>query len=628
VPIVLPTLVTLAVFILPGYAMVSILLYAVPLSLVDRVCIAIGTSLVIIPLLLLFCTTLGVRCGPSSIVVLLILSAGVIIGDIGRRHRIPQALTAFKLPISFEEWLLLLVFLVTLAFRLWAIRGQDFPAWTDGYHHTLISQIIRDTGFIPQSYRPYAPIDRFTYHFGFHSIVAAWAWLTALPTPKSTLIVAQIINSLVVPTLYIFAKTLTGRRDVGLLSAMVAGLVSIMPAYYVNWSRNTQLAGQTILPVALVAFIQILESPNKRWRWSALATLLLAGLFLTHYRVWGFVALFLVAYLVFRLPEVGLGRQSWQRLIWLAGSGFASTLLVMPWAWHIFREFLLPKHIAPAIESAAMTAARIETYRIYFAPAPLSWLLDQIISPFQLLIAFLGTLFGMLSHRRVILTLLTWVGLEFLVATPAWTGLPQRLALFNSFAVAIGLYLVTSIFIALFAIYVIDGLSTRWRSARPVLLLSALALTCVMAARWQPILLDPNQIFVTQADEAAMDWIATHTPADATFAIRPLFQLPASVIGVDGGYWLPYLAGRQVTIPPMVYFADGDDEYVADVFTLSKAISEVQSPAALAELLKERHIAYVYIGAREPDERREVLLASPQFESLYDQGGVTIFRVR
>jgi hypothetical protein len=626
VPIVFSALVTLAIFILPGYAVVSVLL--MPFSLMDRVCIAIGTSLAVIPLLLLFCTTLGVRCGPFSIVVLLILSAGVIIGDIGRRHHAPQLPTAFKLSLSFEELLLLVVFLVTLTFRLWAIRGQDFPAWTDGYHHTLISQIIRDTGFIPQSYRPYAPIDRFTYHFGFHSIVAAWAWLTGLPTPKSTLIVAQIINSLVVPTLYIFAKTLTGRRDVGLLSAMVAGLVSILPAYYVNWSRNTQLAGQTILPVALVSLIQILESPTRRWRWSVLATLLLAGLFLTHYRVWVFVALFLAAYLGFRLPEMGLGRQSWQKLAWLAGSGLAASLLVMPWAWHILREFLLPKHIAPAIESAAMTAARIETYRIYFAPVPLSWLLDQVITPFQLLIAFLGTLFGMLSNRRVILTLLTWVGLEFLVATPAWTGLPQRLAPFNSFAVAIGLYLVTSIFIALFATYVIDGLSTRWRGARPVLLLSGLVLTCVMAARWQPVLLDPNQIFVTQADETAMDWIATHTPADATFAIRPLFQLPASVTGLDGGYWLPYLAGRQVTIPPMVYSADGDSEYVADVFTLSKAISEVESPAALAELLKARHIAYVYIGAREPDKRREVLLTSPEFESLYDQGGVTIFRLR
>jgi uncharacterized membrane protein len=122
--------------------------------------------------------------------------------------------------------------------------------------------------------------------------------------------------------------------------------------------------------------------------------------------------------------------------------------------------------------------------------------------------------------------------------------------------------------------------------------------------------------------------IATHTSTDATFAIRPLFQLPASITGMDGGYWLPYLAGRQVTIPPMVYSVDGDSEYVADVFTLSKTISEVESPAALAELLKARHIAYVYIGAREPGNRREILLVSPRFEAVYDQGGVTIFLLR
>ena len=88
------------------------------------------------------------------------------------------------------------------------------------------------------------------------------------------------------------------------------------------------------------------------------------------------------------------------------------------------------------------------------------------------------------------------------------------------------------------------------------------------------------------------------------------------------------IASRQVTIPAMAGFAGGDDEYKVDVFTLSKAIREVESPEALAELLKVYHISYVYIGAREADNWRKMSLVSPQFEAVYDPGGVTIFRLR
>jgi hypothetical protein len=148
------------------------------------------------------------------------------------------------------------------------VEGVNYPPGGDGYHHTLISQIIHDTGLIPQSYRPYAPLDRFTYHFGFHSLVAAWVWLTQLPVPRSTVLVSQIINALTVPTLYIFTKTLTGRKEAGLFAAMVAGLVTVMPAYYVNWSRNTQLTANVMLPVVLVALTQVLEAQaavRRRW---------------------------------------------------------------------------------------------------------------------------------------------------------------------------------------------------------------------------------------------------------------------------------------------------------------------------------------------------------------------------
>jgi hypothetical protein len=36
----------------------------------------------------------------------------------------------------------------------------------------------------------------------------------------------------------------------------------------------------------------------------------------------------------------------------------------------------------------------------------------------------------------------------------------------------------------------------------------------------------------------------------------------------------------------------------------------------------------VYIGASNPDNRREILLHAPEFEVLYDSEGVAILRLR
>src|SRR6185369_3061155 len=125
------------------------------------------------------------------------------------------------------------------------------------------------------------------YHFGFHVAAAVWSWTTGAPAPDAVLIVGQLVNAMAVLALYPLAVSLAeGSRLAGAVALLVAGLLSPLPAFYINWGRYTQLAGQALLP-AFVFFLDRAWNERDRITPSAVAllSLLLAGLALTHYRV-------------------------------------------------------------------------------------------------------------------------------------------------------------------------------------------------------------------------------------------------------------------------------------------------------------------------------------------------------
>src|SRR5207248_6364055 len=97
-------------------------------------------------------------------------------------------------------------------------------------------------------------------HYGFHALVAAVAWLAGRAAPEDMLTLmpqaGQIATALPVLTLTLFAWRAVGDRWAGLAAGALAGLVSIFPSFYVNWSRNTQGLGLALLPVAWVLLVE------------------------------------------------------------------------------------------------------------------------------------------------------------------------------------------------------------------------------------------------------------------------------------------------------------------------------------------------------------------------------------
>jgi hypothetical protein len=70
-----------------------------------------------------------------------------------------------------------------------------------------------------------------------------------------------------------------------------------------------------------------------------------------------------------------------------------------------------------------------------------------------------------------------------------------------------------------------------------------------------PLVQEKLHISLRPADWVAMRWIEKNVSPKARFAvngIEPYFSR-GWVVGVDAGYWIPLLAHRASTIPPMIY---------------------------------------------------------------------------
>ena len=668
--------------ILPGNALLVLLPPGEEFDLTQRLILSVGLSLVLFPLLLFVSSKVGFRLDRVRAAGLLLLCGGIScwslyrtvrrgqitsVRDLWRTTKLTFHVSRFTGPPRSETFgnskapiaLLAFVFAITLAVRLLMIRGMLYPAWSDSYHHTIISRMIAEGGMIPQSYRPYALVDVFTYHFGFHSTVAFFHWITGMNLPEAVLVIGQILNALATLSIYLLTHYLTKNRWTALASALIAGLISVMPAYYVNWGRYTQLCGQVIFPVAAVLTIKCLgdvrrrsltetaqgsvgrpspnvgrPSPNRDfletvkldYKCLILTTLAAAGLFLTHYRVLLFYGLFVAVYVLceswFARREPRKVRSLWLRSLLLA---FLSFIIISPWLRLMLSEFTIKVQQAPA------HGFQLDTdYNL------ISW--DIITSlglrPALLIMAALGALWGFWRRDKCAILVALWTASLFILANPHLLGLPGA-GLVNNGTVVIALYMPGSILVGFFLCYsgqtlvsALEGRPAfgklkRWSGY-------GLAAVVILVSLWGAgntlQLLTPETFFVTKSDLAAMDWIRANIPKDSRFAINTHFWLSYAAIGTDAGYWIPFLTGRETTLPPMLY-SEGSYSYVDEVNALAKATTALSESDDTLSTLRENGVTHVYIGQRGGGLKSQRLLASPNYEAIYHQDGVWVFEI-
>ncbi len=617
--------VSFLIYVVPGLStLVWLWPRSVSLCIWEQLGIAGGLSIAIFALFFLITDAVGLHLG--SLYAWLIIAIALLLlgwkGFLWRKGRFFAPWCDWmRSDALWPDLAAIIVLGLVVITRLMPIGSVELPMWGDSYQHTMMAQLLVDNGGLFSSWRPYADLQTFTYHFGFHAAVAVLHWVSGLALPQATLWAGQMMNILAILALYPLAIRAGGNRWAGVISMLVAGLLSSMPMFYVNWGRYTQLAGQVVLPAVVCIGWIVLEQPLN-WKLQGLGWITISGLALTHYRVFLFILPFFMSFVILRVIL--------SRKLTIPGNMFilatGSVLLFLPWFVRLFSGKLLQDtlgYVAVLRPSDVAGPAATDPITNLTQYLPLSlWLLLPLI------IAW-----GLWRRERGAALVILWWFLALLEVNSEWLGIRGGGAITN-FALFIAMYIPAGILVGLAVSWAIGSLKRiiSW----PVLCVVGLL---ALWGAWQR--LGDVQIargaLATRPDLRAATWIQHNTPDDARFLVNSFFAYNGTaVVGSDGGWWLPLLAHRQTTLPPLTYTAEQgpfpDYRNWVNALTAELQRQDIDAPD-IQRLLHERGITHVYIGQRQGTVNYagmhtinpEHVLASPHFRLIYHEDRVWIF---
>lgn len=573
----------------------------------------IGLSVAFWPLLLLFVSLVGLRFVPLFLWVVLLgsLMAVVALGKAGLRGRWGA---------SGELWVavaLLGMTLLALFFRLNDVRGVAVPLFGDSLHHTMVTTIIADTGRVPQGYQPFVPVETFTYHFGFHTLAAVLAQLAGAEPARAVLVMGQVLMAASVPLAFLLGRLLFSSAEAGLATALLVGFASVMPGYYVNWGRYTQLAGLTLLPVALAMLVRVF-SPRARGYEVGLSAFCVAGIAVVHYRVLIFYALFGIA-----LAGLHLASRwgNWREVFRAWGRGLVSTgaglALALPWLLNIYVNYFggLVQRLQTVSAEYIASYNSDENFRSYVGLALPAIAALGLVVALVLLVRRWGLRgreepeqeVGALWAPVAALALATWAGL---MVASIWV-VPGAI---GSYTVALTLYLPLALLGGYGLACVAEMAAGRLRLPAWVVPLGILAAAPVLAVAfgtWH--LVDLKWGYVREADLRAFDWVRQETPPGSKFLIASKISYAGrGVTASDSGMWLPLIAGRSVSVPALAAWTERPTE--PEFFTDARRLAMLTQPPGDPEIA--RWIAAGIISA-------PVSLSDPRLLEEMRQAGIT-----
>ncbi len=575
---------------------------------------------------------------------------------------------------------LILIVVITFYLRFVQIGGLALPPWVDPVHHALMVRVAMETGVAPLSLRPYLVVDNLPYHWGYHVMQAAVTQLSGLALPQAMLWTGQVLNGLHAFTVAALAAYFWRKPFAGVVAALVVGLVSIFPAYYLSWGRYTQLTGLLMLPALMMAWHSWLVTPTRRW--AAFTILLLAGLSLVHFRV-------LVLGLAWMLVSTAL---------WMVGPamGMAGAALALTIPWLVV---LATQRLAPAVENPSQLTGGGDYNALNSA---LIWAGQNRL---LVALALIGAFLGLWRRAQAAVALVGWVGCMVLLANPWLLGvvLPAAGAMlllgalrqrrWGLAGVGLGLlavnpalvrwpylWLITNevVIISLFlplALLIGGGVAMVLRpetgDRRPetgnnssvvgavgavgavdirlpaffsqskiqnpkskisITQHSVRILLVVAAAGWgawaNQSVVNPATVLATPADAAAIAWVDANTPANARFLINATDWFPNVSRGTDGGYWLLTLTGRWISTPPALYTYGSPTEIQA-VQGRSRVVQATTPDQLqpLLDLIRQERITHIYLREQSGPLTKAMFINRPGFSVVYERDGVVVVGV-
>jgi hypothetical protein len=637
--------ISLFLFVIPGWALVhafwprtqqkvlnkSSKIYQATENPFSKMVISIGISLSIYPILLLWTDLFGQHLG--SLYAWFPPIAGCIYLGLISIQKWRKAKFSISIPkIKSADIVLIFLLLSIISTRFWVIRSLPTPLWGDSYHHTIITQLMIDNSGLFNSWHPYTQATTFTYHFGFHGISTVFHWITNIPAEKTILIVGQLINIFAVLSIYPLAMLLFKNKWSGNVAILIAGLLSPMPMFYTNWGRYTQLAGQVFLLIAVWLTWHLFKDEKPSWRLLIPSWMVVSALALTHYRVIIYFLVFIAAYLILHVRKnIVLPLIKSSVLI-----GVGAGIIFLPWFVNVFggRILRLFKNIITKAPSAIGNSG---TNSIVNSLGDLTTYLPLVIWIFVIVVLAIC----LWRKKQGIAIISLWWFILILLANPQWLLLPGK-GILNSFAILIAVYIPASLILASLPFWFLHieiqkQSRNYWKNLVLAITIIGLGLWGV-TQRSQEI--DPRKhAMAAYPDIRAAKWIQDNLPDHALFLVNAFFAYNNTVIvGSDGGWWLPLIAARSSTLPPMTYSFESEPfpEYNKWVQQPTRMIEEhgLTDPETL-ETLIDYGVTHVYVGQQQgsvnysgplqlnPNEMQ----SSSNFNPIYHQDRVWVFEL-
>jgi hypothetical protein len=611
-------------------------------DLAEKLGVIIAVSISFPAVLVTWTSLVGITWAPTFLRILYLLFGVIIVINLGitRRHHWHnvslQYLTSHWKPTLkqiawYAGWFL--IFTAAWYIRLAMVRDLSAPAWVDSVHHTLITDLILNQGAIPTNFLPYADVATENYHTGFHVLAAWFAALSELESVDAVFLLGQFINAASIFPAYLLAKTLTNQRIAGVISAVVAGFITPMPAYYTSWGRYTQLVGLFLLPAAFMMLRQYYlpkllpetvstEDKTTRFLNLLMVVLVVSSIIFIHYRVAAFLICLVIADFFTQLPlqraqMIAAFRYSVPRVI----GGLIIILLVAS-------PILLPLIIDLLPQRAVEWNNPNQIGEI-----SLSWsYLTSGLGNVSLIFAAIGLLVALVFDRRLAICLITWVLLMLLIANAHLLGTPTQ-GLVSNDSVFITLFMPLSVATG----YVVGKVTTLIHLRSPIFIQAFvwlgitifIAVAIFYGAKAILPIINPATVIFHAEDRTASVWITKNLPDEAKFLINLTPWGYGNYSGSDGGYWISALTGR-LTFPPTLLYGHGNRLEIAEINQKSKDLIgyiQTNNIIALKDFMTNEQIEYIYIGVKGGILSPQTLLVSGFFELIYHENGVWMFRL-
>lgn len=558
--------------------------------------------------------------------------------------------------------LLALILVLSTGGRLLSLRDQFAGMGLDAYHHTLIGEMFIKAGGIPTDYLPFAPLASFTYHYGFHALLASIGWLSGNTSAESMLPlmpqVGQIAITLPVLTTTLFGWRALNDRWAGLAAGGLVGLVCIFPAFYVNWSRYTQGLGLALLPVAWVLFMEALQwkapringtGTQARWRDTVqqsgplmLAVIGAAGLALTHYRIAMIYAAFALLYVIWLVSKALTGRKSPREVLRpVYRSAIMAVLTIAtlsPWLANLAQNFgtrFVGKTGEGSVGEGYYSLQTMGITPLLLHPSlPIMFALSfgglvwcaKRRDPLPLLPAITWLLLGLWSNPYLLPVRLPYSG--YLDATTLATGIWLPLALPAGYTLAR---------LAEWVLSLAGNLRPAPQAAWRVVAAVSIGLTALLIGAASVLSLAPmvdTKPYVSKADLDAMVWMRDNLPRGASVLANPFAfpwdTPPQAIQGSDAGLWVPLVTGgMKSSVPPIPAYNErlGDPNYLNNLREIISYEPFENDPADW-DALKERGITHIFVGSRGGALDAESLLKSDNVRLVYHEDAVWVFELQ